>query len=335
MVANGWDGDKTSMRTPPVEAKRKFDGAMASDVVVFHRPAQYAMLEAAKLLKKAGKKIVFDNDDTYIKNSGVPKQMFGVEERVIDERIQEIDDLLKQFASIADLVTVTTPFLAKEYESVNPNIKILPNFVEPYDWDDEILRNEGDKVRIGMVGSVAANRDYDSVKNILKKLSRRKDIQLVLFALPPDKEGYALARKVYAPEIKFWDKMNVEWQHFVPMADYIETLNSLRLDLMLIPRRDNYFNRCKSNIKFLEASMLEIPVIAQGFSDGNSPYEADKDFLKLAITEKDWEKYIAELVDNKALRREMGKRARDYVIDTYNINDHAHKWREAYQELNK
>jgi glycosyltransferase involved in cell wall biosynthesis len=129
--------------------------------------------------------------------------------------------------------------------------------------------------------------------------------------------------------------MNVEWQHFVPMADYIETLNSLRLDLMLIPRRDNYFNRCKSNIKFLEASMLEIPVIAQGFSDGNSPYEADKDFLKLAITEKDWEKYIAELVDNKALRREMGKRARDYVIDTYNINDHAHKWREAYQELNK
>ena len=42
---------------------------------------------------------------------------------------------------------------------------------------------------------------------------------------------------------------------------------------MLIPRGENYFNRCKSNIKFLEASMCEIPVIAQSFTTNDSPYD--------------------------------------------------------------
>ena len=61
------------------------------------------------------------------------------------------------------------------------------------------------------------------------------------------------------------------------MIDYFDTLNDLELDIMMIPRKDNYFNKCKSNIKFLEASMCEIPVITNYFKD--SPYEKDGDYV--------------------------------------------------------
>jgi len=40
-----------------------------------------------------------------------------------------------------------------------------------------------------------------------------------------------------------------------------------------------------------------------------------------------------KLIKNKDLRREMGKEAKKYVLENYNIEDHAHEWRDAYKQL--
>ena len=88
-------------------------------------------------------------------------------------------------------------------------------------------------------------------------------------------------------------------------------LNELRLDMMIIPRADNYFNRCKSNVKFLETSMLEIPVIAQAFPTGDSPYQQnpeDSKYLILATDYNSWIDNIEKLIADKNLRLEMGKK---------------------------
>ena len=45
------------------------------------------------------------------------------------------------------------------------------------------------------------------------------------------------------------------------------------------------------------------------------------------------EKEIDRLVSDKALRREMGKKAKDYVLKNYNIQDNAYLWAEAYSKL--
>jgi glycosyltransferase involved in cell wall biosynthesis len=120
------------------------------------------------------------------------------------------------------------------------------------------------------------------------------------------------------------------------MQDYQDTLNDLELDIALIPRTENYFNKAKSNLKFLECSMLEIPCIASGFSDGLSPYEQgeDKNYLKLVKKHEDWYTYLEELSDKKT-RRELGKKAKKYVLDKYDINKNIHLWEDAYKNLIK
>lgn len=331
-IQNGWWGAMSSLRSGKESNEQMLKGAKEADIVVFQRPMQKEMLEAAIILKEMGKKIVFDNDDTYSPLSGVPRLMTEILERQVDGKLQDIHTMLKEFSRIADLVTVSTDFLADEYKDFNSNIKVLPNMVDPDDWDIP-KRTEGNKIRIGIVGSSAMNKDSQILTPILRELRRRDDVQLVMFGIPALSEEKI--RKFYLHEISYWNTMNVEWQSSVNIADYMSTLNNLELDIMLIPREDNYFNHCKSNLKFLEASMCEIPVVAQGFIDGKSPYQglADSKYMRIATTQDDWRKQINELIEDKKLRQEMGMRAKEYVLKNYNIHNTAHLWEEEYKKL--
>lgn len=328
MQAGGWDGDKTSLRFPALNHEQKAQAVLDADVVVFHRPNDERSFEIAKELKKLGKKIVSDGDDTYKELQTKWKEVLATVDGWVDKFNTEV----------ADLVTCSTEILAEEYRKSNPNVVILPNCVDPDVWPEEPQKNDGLKVRIGLVGSVSVNGDFESMLPALQALSKRDDVQLVLFALPRKTDETVLAQKYYKEDYDFWDSMNVEWQPFVGRADYVNTLDDLKLDLMVIPRKDDYFNRCKSNLKFLEASMLEIPCIAQGFPDGKSPYEVDPedaDHLMLVKDNNDWITKIEQMINFPVQRREMGKKAKKYVIEKYSIEKNIHKWETAYKDLLK
>lgn len=333
LQANGWDGDKTSIRDHIRPGENKAAAANAAEVVVFHRPDDPKKLALAKILKSAGKKIVFDNDDTLKDDGGFKFNEFLNEER-FKKGMANLNETVDEFVKFADLVTCSTEFLAKEYRQLNPNVFVLPNCVDPFEYDEPLL-NETDVVRIGIVGSVAITSDMEVLKPIVEKYHNDKRVQIVLFSMPPGTQD-KIVRELYSDEYKFWESVNIEWQTFVPNQDYLRTLNELRLDMMIIPRADNLFNRCKSNLKFLEASMFEIPVIAQAFPTGDSPYQqnaADKPYLKLATDFNSWVSQIEELIGSKEKRREMGVLAKNYVEREYAIEKHAHKWAEAYQTL--
>lgn len=330
LQAGGWDGDRTSLLTPRIEPERQAQAVLDADIVVFHRPNDWRSLEIAKKLKAQGKKIVADNDDTY-------KHLEG---KNLEKALQKVDKGLDEFLKFADLVTTTTEVLANEYRELNDNVVILPNCVDPDMWP-EPLKNPSNKVRLGFIGSVASNGDYESMRDILKVLSERDDVQIVVLGLPPqnpdknDTEGI-IVRDMYKKDYEFWQSLNIDWQPFVPVADYIDTLNGLRLDIMVIPRKDDYFNKCKSNLKFLEASMLKLPSVVQGFTDGLSPYQVnprDKEFCDIVIDNNDWMKYLEPLIQSKELRERKGQKAYEYVLDNYNIETNIWRWEETYKKL--
>lgn len=343
MWANGWDGNYVGLETPMKQASMCVDSIKDADVVVFHRPENHNWHEVALACKQMGKKIVFDNDDTFKLDHYHP--FFAVAGKKFKENLEVKNNLLYNFITNSDLVTTTTEFLADEYRKINPNVVVLPNCVNPMDWP-EPERNEDDIVRIGLTGSVSYAHDFEVIESVLRELGQRDDVKIVLMGqntigkagskLLTTKEQ-KLERKVLKKEIEFWGSIkNLEHLGWVPMADYFTALNDLKMDFMLIPRRENAFNRAKSNIKFLEASMLEIPCIMSSFKGG--PYEKDidgKNGILVKNNSVDWRKAIERLIKDKKLRREIGKEARKYVLKNYNIEKRGKEWANAYKKLIK
>ena len=336
MFHNGWNGTITRLGGKEKNIKLVLNEMKEADVIVFHRADTPEHHRVGRLLKQMGKKVVFDNDDTYKLSNQHP--FYNLDEHGFEENKRRKNNLIDNFVLNSDLVTCTTEALAKEYRELNDNVIVLPNCVDPFDWAEVPQRSDGKKVRIGLVGSVAYNHDFQHVKDFITGLSKREDVQLVLFGLHGEKKQAEnrLVRRVYRKEFAFWNRIenleHVEWCNF---EDYFDILDGLKLDIMLIPRHEAAFNKAKSNVKFLEASMLEIPCIAQSFSTGDSPY--DKDFNGkngiLIKDNKDWMDETVKLIENKDLRRAIGKEAKRYVLENYNIENKSHLWREAYNKL--
>lgn len=334
LVANGWDGDSTSLHPGTKTPEDKLQATKAADIVVFHRPETADKLQLAHLLKKLGKKIVFDNDDTYKDHASVKLNDYFDKERVA-RGLAEVNKNADAFAVEADLVTTTTEFLADEYRKLNKNVVVLPNCVDPF-YFDEPLRNETDIVRIGVTGSITNSSDLDVVAPIIRHYEKDPRVKIIFFGLQPNRKENPVVEKIYRDEYAFLDSVDVEWHPSVNADVYYDKLNSLKLDMMIIPRDDNYFNRAKSNLKFIEASMFEIPVIAQGFTDGKSPYQVnpeDSKHMKIVIDNKDWIPEIEKMIADKEGRMEMGRKAREYVTENYDIEKKAHLWEKAYKSI--
>lgn len=327
MLANGWSGNYIGL------SKRKDEKTITkemleADVIVMHRANTNWHHRIAMTLKQEGKKIIFDNDDTFLLDND--STFARLDDKGFEQNKERLNNVVNNFILNADLVTVSTDFLATEYKKLNPKTIVLPNCVNPDDWPDNPLRNEGDKIRIGLTGSTAYSQDFKTIKDLLRKLDNDKRVQLVMFGLhtPKHRRLNPKVNEIHFREYAFWDSLkNLEHIPSCPMADYFDTLEQARLDMMLIPRQDNYFNRCKSNIKYLEASMLEIPVIAQGFKDG--PYQ-ELNGENGILVENNWEEEVEQLIANKGKRLLMGATAKQYVLDKYDINKNAQLWVNAY-----
>jgi len=334
MWHNGWTGDVDSLYRSRKNADWAKDEILKSDIIVFHRADTVNHHKVALACKEAGKLTVFDNDDTFKQiEDGFFKEL---DKQNYMENWVKVNRLMDNFIRNVDLVTTTTEFLAKEYRELNENVVVLPNCVDPMDWSTP-KRNETDKIRIGIVGSVAYYNDVAEISDYIKELSHRKDITLVLFGLQSKKgrKKNKLIANAFEKEYALWDEANIEHTPWCHMFEYFDVLNNLELDMMLIPRKDNYFNRCKSNLKFLEAAMCEIPVIAQSFPDGLSPYDKDLNGKNgiLATTKEDFIRETERLIKDKELRRKIGKEAHKYVLANYDINNNYLKWQKAYQTI--
>ncbi|MBB2162350.1 glycosyltransferase [Gluconacetobacter sacchari] len=89
-------------------------------------------------------------------------------------------------------------------------------------------------------------------------------------------------------------------------ADYLALL--ARADIAIAPLEDSVFNDAKSNIKYLEAASVGVPLVC-------SPRRAFADVIvdgwtgRLAATDADWRRALMDLAGDAALRRGMGRRA--------------------------
>jgi hypothetical protein len=305
--------------------------AKRADIIVVQRPNEVFRANLIKSLKALGKKVIFDNDDTYLPDKGIPM------DRLQNDKQREIARQMSKFLNdslrICDGATTSTEVLAKEYREINPNTIVLKNCIDPLDAYP-CKENKTGKFRIGFIGSVTTNDDYIHIQDQIKKLDERGDITIVVFGIKYKDGRIQLS---CSEDLAFWSSLkNVEWQVFTPVNEYYLTIANLALDLVVIPRKENYFNQCKSNLKFLEMSLLKIPVLAQGFSDGTSPYQGvDEPYMTIVVDNSTWYDKIVSIKDDYQTYRSLALKANKYVLENYNIKLEAKKFKQAIINLTK
>lgn len=225
--------------------------------------------------------------------------------------------VIKQM-ELSDFFVFSTKELERLYA---PYIKgrpayVIPNGVDRSLWPSTNVygTRKNEKLRFGFTGSPNHVGDIRLIKGpILDALKRWGDVEFYFSACCPE-----FLKGIYGITLD---------ERWTTVDKFPEMIREFNFDVAIAPLCDNNFNRGKSNLRYLEMSMLGTPVIA---SDGPS-YGGDIVDGKTGLlcrTEQDWMAAFERLRDPEA-RAQMGSRARKYVIGKYDVDDIAKAYKNA------
>lgn len=212
---------------------------------------------------------------------------------------------------IADAVTVTMEELALQVRRFNPNVHVVPNYLPAWLLQHERPRRDG-VVTIGWGGSSTHQMDVAEVGGQLRQVMARN----------PQTELHLMGSN-YARDMGIRERVRfTEWTPSVPAY-----WRAIDYDVMLAPLRAHVFNASKSALRPLEAAMLGIPVIASDYG----PYAQ---FVQHGVTgylvrrDHEWGRYLRELVNDEAMRQEMGAAGRRQAAG-WTIEGNIDLWRKV------
>ncbi|MBD3238811.1 MAG: hypothetical protein GF332_04205 [Candidatus Moranbacteria bacterium] len=307
-----------------IDNKKYFDHMFESEVVIFLRPLNITNLYLLEILKKAGKLIITDNDDDF---SLIPKFNNSY---FIRRRYAKVNE---KFTKNSHAVFCTNDYLKNRIQKNNENTYVIKNYIDKKLVKDLNFNHcpETDKKKptILISGSVLNKENMLNFIPILKQIHKQvKNLKIVFWGL----------EKNIQETVKQEFKIRTKFISSVDYINYHQTLSKIQTNVALIPRKENQFNKSKSNCKYLELSLANIPVIAQGYADGASPYQRDiidgeNGFI--AITPNQWKNKIRGVLENPELGRLVAKKANRYVKKNYDIVKNIHEWEQAIQSLLK
>lgn len=233
-----------------------------------------------------------------------------------------IDDQREQvrtLARIADLVTVSTPYVGSIYAPLNPNIRVLRNAIEPDAYrllgETAPETEQPTLLYYGMGAKMYdlwAGRGYPVAAMVQwRKLYRG------VFLGGTDLgglEGLFDERREYHADIRSW-----------PAA-----MAGTRPDVGLAPLEPNLFSRARSELHWLEYTACGAATLASGMM-GGGPYEVGGDALRLARGREDWSRKLHELLVSAELRADLVGRSRERLQEGYTAEVRAAEWIDALQ----
>jgi len=287
----------------------------SADAVVIQRdfPIFLETYEQILTFAHAQKKlVVYDLDDLLIE---MPM------EHPDFERYQPARLSILRAVMEADVVTCPTLALKQYLEQFNDNVVVLPNYLDDKIWAPALNRAQSrrdldrEQIIIGFMGTHSHISDLEFISPVLIKLLRRygDKLKLCFWGCSPP------------PELKGWK--NVEWME-VGLVNYIEFaryFSEQHCDIFIAPLVDSPFNACKSALKFLEYSSLGIPGVYSALGQFREVITHGVNGF-LADNWKDWQDFLCQLIEDRDLREQIGKQARETVKEKWLLSLHAEEW---------
>lgn len=262
-------------------------------VFVFNRQPSHG-IHSLMAMKQAGIKIICDLDDHF--EVGPRHVLYELFKR------NNVAEIIKQSMMLADLVTCTNTELAKAIAPYAKRIEILPNAL-PFDQ-----------------GQFTLSQDTDSERPIVYVAGTTHRHDMKLFAGHVDEQHLTVAG--HNPERNEWRRIealfgpNINYKAETSIDQYMDLYNGHAL--ALAPLVDTRFNRCKSNLKVLEAGAKGIPIVV---SDVH-PYLncTDHDAVEYASNGSEWRERTARLIYDEGYRTERGQQLAEHVREHYHLN---------------
>jgi len=253
-------------------------------------------IDLVRQIKKSDKYLVYETDDA------IPL----IPEHHQKPWYNEAAPYIFECARLADVVTVSTEPLAHVFEAHNETVSIIENQLDPRLWTPQLLDNRSrtdGRTRIGIVGSRHHDKDFEVLHNVVRATSRKDDAVLwvaygdgarnLVRELPPEKCQYV------APNYNY--------------QAHPERLASLGLDIGLCPLFDDDFNRCKSDIKYLEFGFLRICGVYSKLPPYESSVASERTGLLCEWSEAAWHDMVRGLIADNELRNRLSEGARSYA----------------------
>ncbi|MDY0301718.1 MAG: glycosyltransferase [Trichlorobacter sp.] len=283
-----------------------------ADIIVvqrfFPRPETAHFLE---FLCSLDKPVIFEIDDllTQIPASN-PSYGLGV------ISTPHIYELVRKCAA----VTVSTPELKSHFSSYSNNVYVLPNLLDSDLWETPSPPSFGPIV-IGYAGGKTHATDISLLEEVLEAIAGKYPGKVVFTFM-----GCATERLSRLPGFVFIP-FNATYEA------YARKMQQTPMDIALVPLEDNPFNRCKSNIKWLEYSACGFAGIYADLRPYSDCIEHGQTGLLVGPEPDQWYRAIELLIEHPELRHSIASNARQKVLSTYTLKTGAHCWLEVYHEV--
>jgi len=254
------------------------------DVVVFSRVLPVVkQKEFIRKLQHNGAYVICDVDDHWVLSSNHAIKKVGD-----SFRRHSIDALM-----YADEVWTTHEVLGKEVGRLNNHWHVIPNALDPNEPQWQPKKTYGN--RIGWAGGITHFHDLMLTDGCWG------DVVPIIAGFNEHPEWIRLANNFKA------DYINA-----LPVTDY--GLLYDQFDIAIAPLEDNKFNRCKSNLKIIEAGMKGIAIFVQNIH----PYTDDAKGIYKVANWKDAINQAKQMVGDRIM--EDGQALRQYVLANYDLN---------------
>jgi glycosyltransferase involved in cell wall biosynthesis len=275
-------------------------------VIIFREVIPTRSIFFEKMISRFDIPIIFDFDDAiWIKDvSNVNKKLAWFKN---EKKIEQILPLCTH-------VTCGNKYLQDFAKKFNSNVSIIPSTVDTNHYVP-IKRKGDNKVRIGWVGSHTTIKHFEKILNVLKKI-KEKYKETVEFIVIGD-ENYSNKEL----EIKV-----LKWEN----KKEVELFNSFDIGIMPLPNNEWTMGKC--GMKGLLYMSVGIPTVISAVGMNKDIIEDGVDGF-LPFGESQWFEVLTKLIDSPELRKKIGAKGREKVVDKYSKESTKDLYLDLYQSL--
>jgi len=328
LFITGGVGDSARYRTEHVAEELRAHGFSASTTVqdnpllssyadkfsvfIFHRVLHTSSVEKLiRRIEEKNKEIIFETDDLvydpyFLKFMDYYAQMNAFERKLYENGVGG-GILNDPYVTTA---TTTTDFLANKLRDKGKRVFVVKNKLSEQDvsWGEMALKNvkkDSAIVRLCYLsGTISHNKDFATITRVLVELLRKYSHLRLVLAGPLDVNNEL---QEFASQIERVPFLSRE-AYFMSIANY--DINVAPLEI------GNPFCESKSELKFFEAGLVQVPTVAAGTQTFKDAVTDGVDGF-VAATKEEWKEKIEKLITDSELRRKMGENARQAILMRY------------------